>query len=420
VAGQNESLDVTACLAVIDSIPQGAIFVFDRDLRHVFAGGPGLADLGLRRESVEGRPLSELVPCPDLLVPLERRYREALAGRGSRSDLKFNDRTYLTDISSAVESDGQIRFGVMRVRDVTEVRADQQALRESEQRFQLAFAKAPTGMALIAPDGRILQANAAMCQFTGYSPAQITTLTIPDLIDPDDLAEEVDHRRRLLEGTIETYQYDKRFRTAAGHRVWGLMSVSLVRLDNGRPGLFIVQVQDISERVKSHRELVRLAERDPLTDVLNRRRFDEELVRHQAMADRYGVQSAILAIDLDELKRINDHFGHDAGDVFIKRVASVISNRVRASDLVSRYGGDEFAVLLPQTKGESALALADDLVRAVNDPAQPGTISIGVAMIGPGQERKAWSRADAAMYRAKRLGGNQAAEAPEERDPPRG
>jgi diguanylate cyclase (GGDEF)-like protein len=157
-------------------------------------------------------------------------------------------------------------------------------------------------------------------------------------------------------------------------------------------------------------ELETHAERDPLTAVMNRRGFERELTRASSYLQRYGGTAALVYLDLDDFKPVNDRQGHAAGDAVLKAVAAALVTAVRASDTVARIGGDEFAVLLwnlsPAAADIKALAL-EQAVAAVT-VAWDGSIlsvgaSAGVAVLGRDQELSDLvSRADAAMYARKR------------------
>jgi len=175
-------------------------------------------------------------------------------------------------------------------------------------------------------------------------------------------------------------------------------------------------VQGALERAeKTEAELRFLADHDSLTGLVNRRRFRAELDQYVSFAARYGGRGAVMVIDIDGLKEVNDRAGHQAGDTLIRRVAEVMRERVRATDIVARLSGDEFAVLMPQTDTAGALQLGEDLRAQVaegmplNTEIDGSTISVGVAMFGGQGEVGAESvlvAADQAMYEAKREGRN--------------
>jgi len=158
---------------------------------------------------------------------------------------------------------------------------------------------------------------------------------------------------------------------------------------------------------------------DALTGLASRRRFTEALEREVARSLRYGAPLTLLLIDVDQFKRVNDQFGHAAGDRALSRVVGSLRSSCRQTDLPARYGGDEFALLLPETTGEKGLQLAQRIAVALRDPALEGpedpplTLSIGVAQLAPGERMAALARrADQGLYQAKTSGRNRAILAP--------
>ncbi|HYP55678.1 MAG TPA: EAL domain-containing protein [Solirubrobacterales bacterium] len=169
---------------------------------------------------------------------------------------------------------------------------------------------------------------------------------------------------------------------------------------------------------RTEAELRYLAEHDSLTGLLDRRRFRAELDQHVSFTARYGGQGAVMIIDIDGLKGVNDAYGHHAGDSLIRQVAATMRERVRATDIVARLSGDEFAILMQQTSTEGALQLGEDLRAQVAETARPApeaepvTISVGITMFGGKGDVGAEAvlvAADQAMYRAKEEGRNQIA-----------
>jgi diguanylate cyclase (GGDEF)-like protein len=169
---------------------------------------------------------------------------------------------------------------------------------------------------------------------------------------------------------------------------------------------------------RTEAELRYLADHDSLTGLLDRRRFRGELDQYVSFSARYGGQGAVMIIDIDGLKAINDSLGHHAGDHLLRRVAEILRERVRATDIVARLSGDEFAVLMPQTDTSGALQLGEDLRVQIAESARPApdaecaTISVGITMFGGQWETGSEAvlvAADQAMYRAKDEGRNQIA-----------
>ncbi len=169
---------------------------------------------------------------------------------------------------------------------------------------------------------------------------------------------------------------------------------------------------------KTEAELRYLADHDSLTGLLDRRRFRAELDQYVSFSARYGGQGAVMIIDIDGLKEVNDRLGHHAGDNLIRQIAAILRERVRTTDIVARLSGDEFAVLMPQTETSGALQLGEDLRASVAERAAPSpdapnvTISVGITMFGSQGEagsEMVLIAADQAMYRAKEEGRNRIA-----------
>jgi diguanylate cyclase (GGDEF)-like protein/PAS domain S-box-containing protein len=162
-----------------------------------------------------------------------------------------------------------------------------------------------------------------------------------------------------------------------------------------------------ARRLVAEERLRHMADHDALTGLYNRRRFEEELERHIAHARRYGMGGALLLLDLDGFKQVNDGYGHRAGDRVLTAVAVVLRHRLRESDIVARFGGDEFAVLMPVGGASEAAGLAALLAKAVRrevpSPAGPLYTSVGIALFEESTTPdQMLSEADDAMYADKR------------------
>jgi len=177
-----------------------------------------------------------------------------------------------------------------------------------------------------------------------------------------------------------------------------------------------VVAKALADAAKTEAELRYIADHDSLTGLLDRRRFRSELDQYVSFTARYGGQGAVMIIDIDGLKAINDSRGHHSGDNLIRRIAGILRERVRNTDIVARLSGDEFAVLMPQTDTAGALQLGEDLRAQVAEDvgagqdAESSTISVGITMFGAEGEVNSEAvlvAADQAMYRAKEEGRNQ-------------
>jgi diguanylate cyclase (GGDEF)-like protein/PAS domain S-box-containing protein len=295
-------------------------------------------------------------------------------------------------------------------------RAAERGLHEVHARFESAFAHAPIGMALVDMEGRWLQVNDALCRITGHTRADLKATTLRALTHPEDVDLDEDSLRELLAGRIPSYQIEKRYRHAWGHYLWGLLIVSVVRDAQGKALYLVSQVQDISERRDLAQRLEYLIDHDFLTGLANRRRFEQELSREAGRVARYGAPGAVLLVDLDNFKGVNDAFGHKAGDDLLKGVAGALRHRIRQTDLLARIGGDEFGVLLPEADADQAQVVANGIVKALGqhvavlgDQSIPVTASVGLAMFDRLSATEVLACADVAMYEAKEAGRNRVA-----------
>jgi diguanylate cyclase (GGDEF)-like protein/PAS domain S-box-containing protein len=279
--------------------------------------------------------------------------------------------------------------------------------------FESAFTNAPIGMALVDMAGRLLQVNDALCRITGYGSEQLRATTLQNITHPDDVDLDAEDMLRLLAGEIRSYQVERRYRHGWGHYTWVLLTVSLVRNDQDEPLYLISQVQDISARKELEEHLAYLVDHDFLTGLVNRRRFEEELRLHVEEVARYGPTGALLLIDLDNFKDVNDSFGHKAGDDLLKGIAGLLQHRSRRTDLLARLGGDEFGLLLRRADAAEAATVARELVKALHrHVAVLGgeniriSASIGVTLFGGLSDLEMFAYADLAMYEAKEGGRN--------------
>lgn len=287
-------------------------------------------------------------------------------------------------------------------------------MQESEERFRSAFDHAPIGMALVAPDGRWLQVNQCLCDIVGYSEREFKGMTFQAITHPDELGDFLNRLKDVVDGQVLTHQMEKRYLHKMGHEVWVLVGVSLIRDSESKCLHLIFQIQDITHRKRAEQQLVHEALHDALTGLPNRAWFMEQL---QVSLDLVHSQKdrlfAVLFLDLDRFKLINDSIGHMVGDQLLIGIANRLSHCVRPGDKVARLGGDEFTILLDDIRSVSeATEVADRIQKHLSKPFNVGgyetftTVSIGIALSNPDYKRPEdfLRDADTAMYQAKSLG----------------
>jgi diguanylate cyclase (GGDEF)-like protein/PAS domain S-box-containing protein len=378
--------------------------------------------VGYDAEELLALTFQDITHPDDLEADLEL-LRQVLAGerRNYRMEKRYvrpNDTEVWVNLSVSVVRDesGEPLYFVSQIEDVTERRHHQDALREAEDRFRSAFDEAPIGMAMNSLDGRFLRVNKAMSEITGYSREQLEATTYRSITHPDDLARNEAGIGEVIEGRATHYRTEKRYLHSDGHVVPVDLSSTVVRDGEGKPIHVLTQVQDITERKRFEGQLQYLADHDSLTGLFNRRRFEEELTRELASAERYEGRLAVLAIDLDDFKYINDSLGHSIGDELIVQVGEALGARLRRSDVLARLGGDEFAVILPRIDEQTARTVAEGLLEAVGGVDLVGlgargggkvSASVGIAMFDSGSKltsEELLVEADIAMYDAKEAG----------------
>jgi diguanylate cyclase (GGDEF)-like protein/PAS domain S-box-containing protein len=279
--------------------------------------------------------------------------------------------------------------------------------RTSETRFRSAFDDAPIGIALIELDGRFTRVNGSLCATTGYSEEELLALHIQDLAPQDDAD-------RLAEwSNQEGAEVECRIERADGSIAWTLWRHSPVPDEVEGLPYFISQCVDISKRKAAESELDFRAHHDVLTRLPNRSLFVDRLGEAIERRSSEPGEVAVVFVDLDNFKVINDSLGHGAGDRLLTEVAQRLAGVLREGDVVARFGGDEFTILLRDVVDEEhALQICARLSEALEPPVVLDgeqrflTASLGLTVTGPRDitPDDLLRDADAAMYRAKELG----------------
>ena len=295
------------------------------------------------------------------------------------------------------------------MRDLRERVAAETALRASKARLRAIFESAAVGISILDDAGTILQANAALEAFLGYGAGELVGRHAPDLSPAEDAAVTRAPVAELRAGTRASVTVEKRFLHRNGTVCWAALTLSRLPLGDGRWGTLGV-VSDVTERRALEARLAALSEHDELTGLLNRRGFARMAAQELRAASRTRRHDALLALDLDHLKPINDTYGHAAGDAALRGVAEVLRATVRDADFAARLGGDEFvcyAVGLRPGEGQVLAArlranLAAHNAAAPEDRPFRVAFSMGVAELVAGDSVEALlARGDAALYAQK-------------------
>ena len=437
--------DYEQCYGVLHAMPLG-VFLFDPDHVVLFWNRCLESWTKIASEEIVGRPLGEFFPhlrepryasrfelllqggppivfsarlhghlipsfFPDGSPRLQHTTAHLLRGRGSGRACVLVTSQDVTEAHVRLRDYARVRDQAQR--EIEMRRQAEAVLRESEERFFSAFEYAANGMALVGLDGRLLKVNQALCVMLGLDRDVLLTKTLADVTLSEDRTLGQAHRQRLLDGELNAYQVETRFLTGAGQCVWVLVSVSLVRSEDGFGLYFIAQIENITARKQLEQELYQLATTDHLTGISNRRDFLARAEHELRRCRRQGSVLAFLMVDVDKFKSINDTWGHAVGDEVLLAMVQASRTVLRSTDLFGRLGGEEFGIVLPDVDRRAALFIAERVRAAVagiavgaGQAAIRFTVSIGLAFFSPGLAgvEELMRRADAALYQAKTSG----------------
>ena len=301
---------------------------------------------------------------------------------------------------------------------VVERSETRQRLEALSRQHELLLSSAGDGICGLDVDGRTTFVNPAAAEMLGGDARAMTGIPIHELVHAAEGGREAHHEagecplHTALGDGLAAAVEEELFYRRDGITFPVAYSVTPMRESGALSGA-VLTFRDVSERRRYERQLRHFTDHDPLTDLFNRRRFEEEVTRHSARIARRGVGGAVLLAGLDNFKYVNDTFGHRAGDEVLRKTAAMLRERLRETDVLARLGGDEFAVLLPDAANGEAERLAEalgELVRSQDFEFQGRsmrvTASIGVISLGSGQltAEEVMVRADLAMYQAKEAG----------------
>jgi len=294
--------------------------------------------------------------------------------------------------------------------DITQRKQAVEALRRSERNLLAILKASPVGVAVLRPDGAILFSNDRFAQMTNIDPHVMQNTRIQSFYADPQRHEDLMALYNAASGVSDE---EAQLKLPGKQNFWALLTMSPIVYEGRQSILF--WTYDISELKKAEAQLRELATTDGLTGVYNRRYFLELATRELSLSQRNNRKTALLMLDADRFKSINDTYGHDVGDLVLKSLCAVCREILRDVDVFGRLGGEEFAVFLPETTKEGAVYAAERLRRALADARVPigsqelqYTVSIGVAAAteATSDVESMLKAADTALYAAKQKGRN--------------
>lgn len=268
---------------------------------------------------------------------------------------------------------------------------------------------------MLAPDGHFLQANPAFCHFLGYTEDELLQLKITDVTHPDDIEETLSRRNIEQASRSRAIICEKRYLHKDGSVFWAQLSSTWFFDAEGNPLYTVPVIQDITRRKEAELRIRELAYYDSLTHLPNRSLFKDRLERVLAHANRRKGTFALMFLDLDRFKTVNDTLGHAVGDEMLRQAANRLNECLRENDTVARLGGDEFVIILSDYRADGNLPkIATKILSSLSQPFDLSvrevfsSTSIGIALYPDDGDQPAdlLRCADMAMYAAKEAGGN--------------
>jgi diguanylate cyclase (GGDEF)-like protein/PAS domain S-box-containing protein len=306
-----------------------------------------------------------------------------------------------------------LAFGIGRLRDATRLAEHDALLRESEERFRLAFEQNMAPMLFVDLDDRVINANDAFTQLIGYSREELLGRDSKPFTHPDDVGITEDSLRRVTNEHTQQDRYVKRYLRKDGRAVIVEVSRSAARDASGKTLYYVISERDITEERALTAQLSHQALHDPLTGLANRVLFDDRLSRAAGRVARENSLGAVLLLDLDDFQGVNDVHGHFVGDQLLVAVARRFEQALRSTDTLGRFGGDEFLYLAEGLASPAdAIEVANRLLEALAEPFAIGKVqieqhaSVGVVVWqGSSKDSSEIIRdADVALFEAKSKG----------------
>lgn len=404
---------------IIENAPNG-IIIIDRELYITFINRYIVSLLGYTPREMLGKPIVDFLSSEDSVYE-QKMFKQRIKAQNSIYEQRFqckNGEILWAIISATIlrDANGECAGCFAILTDVSE-------RKQIEQAFQASYSYISAVLDLVndavlihdATNGQLLDVNIRACEMFGYQREEVIKLGIGDLsIGEKPYSKKMVMRKLLTAKDHGPQTFEWKLRNKSGRCLWVEMNICFAVI--GGEERFITTIHDITERKNLEEELRRLSTLDALTGLLNRREFFVQAQQEYERFHRYHHPLALIMADIDYFKQINDEYGHLIGDQVLQRVAETLQNNLRQVDILGRYGGEEFVMMLPEADMQTAQALAERLrtavAQAVIETLQGPvsvTLSLGVAAISNGHPmslERLLDSADQMLYAAKKAGRN--------------
>ncbi|HKL76002.1 MAG TPA: PAS domain S-box protein [Halanaerobiales bacterium] len=339
-----------------------------------------LDKLEYKREDLVGNNTKKIVKAKDNYIEREKfwnRIKESKAITYERKFITKSGNKFPVEITSQYYNYEDKEYEFVFAKDITKRKEQEKKIKEQKAYFEQLFNNSTEAIVLLDNNHRVIKTNKKFESLFGFKQSELKNKNLDNYILPENLIDEgKNYTKRAKQG--EKIAKESIRKTKNGQKINVYLQGFPIKLANGHIGIYAIY-RDITERKKREEKIEYLSYKDQLTDLYNRRFFEEEMKR---LDTQRKLPISIIMADLNGLKIINDSYGHEKGDEILKRTAKILKNSIRKEDVLARQGGDEFAILLPQTQKDEAQEVINRIKRKTDktrDEVIPISIALGVA-----------------------------------------
>ena len=363
-----------------------------------------LEKLGYKKEEIIGKNAKMFLKT-DRYIDREEFWKQIKKSTSMTYERKYITKTgdeFPVEITSQYFKYGNKEYEFAFAKDITERKKAKEKMKANKDKYETIFNSSPVGIILEDKKGNIIEANDMMTKMSGYSKEELEGSNVFDkFVLPEKKEEAKENIKKIIEND-EEIKYETKTKIKNGKIKRYQLNETSISLPNGEKGLVSMQL-DITERKNKEKRIKYLSYRDTLTDLYNRRYFEEEMNR---LDTKRQLPISIIMADVNGLKIINDTYGHNTGDKLLVKTAEILKNSLRKEDILARWAGDEFVILLPQTtkeKAEKIIKRIKNKNKELSEKNIPISIGMGVATKNTVRELidKVLEKADDNMYQNK-------------------